>query len=464
MYKRKDIGATAILGWADISKGAEEGGGYNLVALNHALKLLENGNEVFYLQSGIDYNLSQLIGIRSKGSIRYKCQEFGIEQYILYNSTNRAPALFNINNRKYQLSDQKQNQLVISWLMDKHIKQVYIHSLEGQAIDLISDIKDKTDIKIFVICHDHFYICPRVNLLYQGREVCFDYEKGEKCEKCLPTLSFKNYEKTQSIISSRNRILLLMMQAALKLKRLIIKSDKPSLQVNIRIPRVEKVNKLFFNNISMKESSYFGMLRRKKSIQVLQKADMVYAPSAFITKSLINCGLGKDKVKTFRLELPHLIKLENSTRKNTRKSNVVRFCYRGSEQTQKGLSVFLDAIDLLPTDIRKKCRFIIRGPKNIFPFKSYLDRFSQLEIHSVYSTDDPKLFIDEYDIGVLPHIWFENSPVVLLEHLASGKPVLTSLMGGVTDFIREGENGWFFKPGDSLDLSKKITQIVNEIL
>ena len=301
MYKRKNIGSTAILGWADISKGAKEGGGYNLVALNHALELMGNGSRVFYLKSGIDYSLSYLMGIRPKRQIQYQGSKLGIEQYTLYNSRNRAPSLFNINNMKYQLADKKQNNLVIKWLLKRNIMQVYIHSLEGQALDLISDIKEKTGIKVYIICHDHFYICPRVNLLYQGREVCLDYEKGEKCEKCLPTLSFKNYEKTQSIISSGNKILLLMMQAALKLKRLIIKSDKSSLQVNIRIPRVEKVNKLFFNNISMKESAYFGMLRRKKSIQTLQKADMVYAPSSFITKSLIYCGLPHSFISMFLL-------------------------------------------------------------------------------------------------------------------------------------------------------------------
>ncbi len=68
-----------------------------------------------------------------------------------------------------------------------------------------------------------------------------------------------------------------------------------------------------------------------------------------------------------------------------------------------------------------------------------------IKIYPEYNVDNLVDYIDEYDIGILPHLWFENSPVTMLEHLASGKPVLSSDLGGVSDYIGEGKLVGFLK-------------------
>jgi len=48
----------------------------------------------------------------------------------------------------------------------------------------------------------------------------------------------------------------------------------------------------------------------------------------------------------------------------------------------------------------------------------------------------------DYDVGVLPFVWFENSPLVLLEHLHAGKFVLASRLGGPPEWVHgPGERG-----------------------
>lgn len=69
-------------------------------------------------------------------------------------------------------------------------------------------------------------------------------------------------------------------------------------------------------------------------------------------------------------------------------------------------------------------------------------------------------FNDEYDVGVSPHLWFENSPVSVLEHLACGKPVLAADIGGVEDYIREDETGWLFEAGNMASFHDKILTIL----
>ena len=167
-----------------------------------------------------------------------------------------------------------------------------------------------------------------------------------------------------------------------------------------------------------------------------------------------------DKIKVVHIGLPHLDRLTRLTPEKPPASDKIIFCYRGSGSYHKGLKFFLEAVTLLPEHVLARCGFIVRGIKHRAAFEPYRKKIPGLVIHSVYSVDDLPRFAGEYDVGVVPHLWRENSPLVLLEHLACGKPVLAARLGGVVDHVREKENGWFFESGDAGDLRQKIRMIV----
>jgi glycosyltransferase involved in cell wall biosynthesis len=90
---------------------------------------------------------------------------------------------------------------------------------------------------------------------------------------------------------------------------------------------------------------------------------------------------------------------------------------------------------------------------------------------SVYGEYDNFLLISargEYDVGILSHIWLENSPLVLLENLHAGKFTICSRLGGPVDFVKEPGtdaahplgNGLFFAGGDEAGLAEAITRVV----
>jgi len=57
------------------------------------------------------------------------------------------------------------------------------------------------------------------------------------------------------------------------------------------------------------------------------------------------------------------------------------------------------------------------------------------------------------DLCVVPSIWYENAPLVLCSAIAAGTPVLVSDLGGMTEVISEGINGFQFAAGDSGQLA-----------
>ena len=60
---------------------------------------------------------------------------------------------------------------------------------------------------------------------------------------------------------------------------------------------------------------------------------------------------------------------------------------------------------------------------------------------------------------VMPSIWYENMPYVVLEALSRGTPVIASRLGGVPERITEGVNGFLFQPGDAADLVRAIQKL-----
>ena len=63
------------------------------------------------------------------------------------------------------------------------------------------------------------------------------------------------------------------------------------------------------------------------------------------------------------------------------------------------------------------------------------------------------------DVLVLPSL-NEGMGRVLVEAMAAGKPVVASLVGGVPDLIKDGENGLLVEPGEVNGLSRAITKLL----
>lgn len=55
----------------------------------------------------------------------------------------------------------------------------------------------------------------------------------------------------------------------------------------------------------------------------------------------------------------------------------------------------------------------------------------------------------------------DNCPMVVLEAMASGVPVIGSRIGGIPDLIRHGETGWLFESGNEADFQDAVRQALS---
>jgi polysaccharide pyruvyl transferase CsaB len=126
----------------------------------------------------------------------------------------------------------------------------------------------------------------------------------------------------------------------------------------------------------------------------------------------------------------------------------------------KGIHIFLDAAGIIAKK-HPNAYFLIGGDGD--ERKLLEDKARKLGIlqktYFIGYVDDPYEFMECIDINTLTSL-SESFPYVILEGANQRKTVVSSNVGGISDLITNGENGFLFEPGDY----KKMAQFVNTLI
>jgi glycosyltransferase involved in cell wall biosynthesis len=124
----------------------------------------------------------------------------------------------------------------------------------------------------------------------------------------------------------------------------------------------------------------------------------------------------------------------------------------------KGWDIFLKALYLILKELPAKGLIVGWGDEEKHFEKMVSDLKISDSIKSKFGL--PRLKLNEIynasDIFVFPTMLIESLGLVGLEAMATGTPVIGSKIGGIQDYLVDGENGFFFEPGNSVDLKDKI--------
>ena len=64
-------------------------------------------------------------------------------------------------------------------------------------------------------------------------------------------------------------------------------------------------------------------------------------------------------------------------------------------------------------------------------------------------------------VGLAPSIWSDPCPTVVMEAMATGRPVVASRIGGLIDLVCHEETGLLVPPGDATALRLAIERLIN---
>jgi glycosyltransferase involved in cell wall biosynthesis len=146
----------------------------------------------------------------------------------------------------------------------------------------------------------------------------------------------------------------------------------------------------------------------------------------------------------------------------------LRFGFFGQMSPLKGTSVLIDAAKYLnKMDVRGVTIEIYGDYSNQPPtfqaavVEALAEAGQSVVYHGAYDNRDVHRLMQEMDAVVVPSTWWENSPVVIQEALANGKPVICSNIGGMAEKVVPGVNGLHFAVGQATSLAQVIMDLAD---
>lgn len=133
----------------------------------------------------------------------------------------------------------------------------------------------------------------------------------------------------------------------------------------------------------------------------------------------------------------------------------------GALRPEKNHAQLVDAVHRLRrAGIPAVCVFIGDGPSRRDIERYVIENGMQEHVIFVGEQVDVRPFLSALDVGVLCSTT-ESFPLSALETLAMGVPMVMSNVGGASEIIEHGRNGFLFAPGDTDMLVEYLTRLSN---
>lgn len=207
-------------------------------------------------------------------------------------------------------------------------------------------------------------------------------------------------------------------------------------------------------------------LRRRPAAmdEALASCEYVLVPSALMWRTFGQLGFA---TQHFQL-CPYGIALDGLAEQIPRQpwagsqQRPLRIGFIGSINRAKGAHVLLEALALLGP--MEPLELVLYGNPNDDPvyaaqLRQLANPLPQVRWGGVFGSEQVFAVLAQLDLLVVPSLWRENAPLIVLQALASGLPLLLSDVEGMADQVLPGTNALLFPPGDSSALAALIQQL-----
>lgn len=124
-------------------------------------------------------------------------------------------------------------------------------------------------------------------------------------------------------------------------------------------------------------------------------------------------------------------------------SNEIKFGFIGRISKHKGIELLLDGFSKLSYD---GIELLIAGTGEQKYYNNLRNKYKNKKNIKFMGFIKPEDFYKIINILVIPSLWNDTFPRVVLEAMSYGIPVIGSSRGGIPEVIIDGENGFLFDP------------------
>jgi glycosyltransferase involved in cell wall biosynthesis len=130
----------------------------------------------------------------------------------------------------------------------------------------------------------------------------------------------------------------------------------------------------------------------------------------------------------------------------------------------KGARYFVEALGALPERVRGVMvgNFDDGSRREMLELARSAGCADRLELRPWAGREEVAAAFREASVFVFPSIWPETLGIVGLEALATGVPAVASDIGGVREWLRDGENGYLVPPKDGAAIAARAAPLLED--
>ena len=172
-------------------------------------------------------------------------------------------------------------------------------------------------------------------------------------------------------------------------------------------------------------------------------------------------GGGKIRVSSYGIDTSHVAHVPAERRP----SATLRVGFVGTMAPHKGPDVLVRAFATLPPEM--DATLSLHGSDRGYEayameLRDLAGNDPRISFPGPFSREDLAGVLVDLDVLVVPSLWYENAPGVIFEAFAAGMPVIATDLGGMSEFVKPGENGLLFALGDSKDLADQLGTLIED--
>lgn len=341
-----------------------------------------------------------------------------------------------------ELSEPRIEALLSNVLTHVRPDVVHVHELAGLPSSVL-DIVREAGVPTVMTLQDYFALCPAFKLYDATGQVCTRHQVGAEC---VATLA----REDRSPALMADATLRYSLQQSAWLKRLPRQEGAVS-RITEALAAVGRRRRRFAQPDAYQR-------RRDVNVARLNRVDRLVAMSSRVRELYVQLGVEPNRIVTDQLTLAHIEHLK--PRRSVEHRPVVFATLGGGESEAKGARVLLDAAAML-ADLAASGRLRVILFGYVAPaFAELAANIEGVDLGGSYTPRDQDERLAEVDVGIVPSVWEEAYGYAGIELLAMGIPVIANAIGGMVDYVIEGESGWLNRSCTAAGLAQIMRSII----
>lgn len=327
----------------------------------------------------------------------------------------------------------------------------------------------RRNIPVFYTLHDYWLQCARFGQrVHADRSVCHVIDHG-RCGNCLADFKFKQSRVQRAMAKTIARVHgATGIDLGPAARRFAARMQPPERSAT----RAEGLQGFDGHPTQGQELTLAEPLsgrglevqRRDQALRerILPVVDRFVAPSRFLRQSFIEWGIPEKQILHMRTGID-LRPFEGFRREPAQK---LRIGFIGTVVPHKGLHVLLRAWGQLDSGLRERADLVCYGPTSHSPdYVKVVRDLAQrvgVSLAGALRSEEVPTALESIDLLVVPSVWYENSPLIILEGLATRTPLLVSNLGGMAELVEPGRSGYHFEVGSADSLANVLERCIED--